>query len=263
VKAFARSVALAVALFAAPIARANPRPLPFTYIHETLAEGESEVEQYADLVPTRVVSSDTGRFGWYGTTQFQTEYEHGLTDHLELGLYVTYVPTPSGFVQSPTLTEGTGFKERLRWRLADTGAWPVDVGLYGEVTENEHEIELEGKVILQRRVGAWRIVGNAWVEREMYFEGRKEWVLNPTLGVTFGGWPSVQPGIEWWMRAEFPDGGTSPGANHYVGPAVLVQLDRLWWTTGIYVRVNDFDETDAPGTGMSHLWIRSVIGVGL
>ncbi|MFI5299260.1 MAG: hypothetical protein ACHREM_14290 [Polyangiales bacterium] len=260
---------LTVALFscliaASSTARANPRPLPFTYIHESLPEGETEIEQYVDYVPMRVQSSLTGATHWYGATQFQTEFEHGITDRLELGLYVTYAPTPSeALQQSIDLTEGTGFKERLRFKLADTGAWPIDVALYGEVTESQNEIELEGKVILQRRIGHLRVAANAWVEREYYFDGRTNWVLNPTIGLTYDGSASVQPGIEYWMRAEYPDGGPSTGANHYLGPAVLLQLGRLWWSSGVYYRLNDASRRDDPGTGMAHVWVRSVIGFGL
>jgi hypothetical protein len=259
------AVSFAVAASLAPsAARANPRPLPFTYIHETLGEGETEIEQYVDYVPTRVQSATTGAKYWYGATAFQTEYEHGITDRLELGLYVTFLPTPSDpLTQNPDIVGANGFKQRLRYRLADSGAWPIDVALYGELSESESEFEFEGKVILQRRIGALRLVGNAWFEREYTYDGHGTWVLNPTFGLTYGGVPSVQPGIEYWMRAEYPDGQPSPGANHYVGPAVLLQFGRLWWTTGVYYRLNDMNRTDDPGTGMAHVWIRTVLGLGL
>ena len=51
-------------------------------------------------------------------------------------------------------------KQRLRYKLADTGVWPIDVSLYGELVENEREFELEAKVILQRRLGIARIMAN-------------------------------------------------------------------------------------------------------
>lgn len=254
-------------IVAPSIARANPRPLPFTYIHESLAEGESEVEQYVDYVPVHATNANNGALGWYGATQFQTEFEHGITDRLELGLYVTYVPTTVAFDNVPALTEGTGLKERLRFKLADTGVWPIDVALYGEVTENDREIELEAKVILQRRIGALRVVANAWAEREYYFDGSKEWVLNPTIGLTYGGSATVQPGFEYWMRAEYRDGGypagtTAPAASHYLGPAMLLQLGKLWWSSGVYYRVNDVAPSP-DGTGLSRFWVRSVVGFGL
>ena len=134
-----RSLAWFVAaLSLAPaVASANPRPLPFTYIYETLGEGDAELEQYVDYVPTRALTVDNKR-AWYGATQMQTEFEYGITNRLELGLYVTYAPTPGNDLAAAShLTVGNGVKQRLRLRLAEAGEWPVDVAFYGEVTENE------------------------------------------------------------------------------------------------------------------------------
>jgi len=155
---------LCAGLAAAPAARANPRPLPFTYVYETLPHGDAEVELYTDLTPQRLLDAD-GNAGWHLASQFQLEVEYGITDRLELGLYLTLQPVDLDFPGAPDIGEGTGIKQRLRYRFADAGVWPVDVAIYGELSENQREIELEGKVILQRRVGAFRLVANLWAER--------------------------------------------------------------------------------------------------
>ena len=252
-------------------ARANPRPLPFTYQSETLAKGAGEVEQFVDYMPTRVLSSTSGVV-WYGSTQFQTEVEYGLTDSLELALYFTFVPEPSSerYMGLPTLIQGNGMKQRLRWRLADPQAWPIDVALYGEVAENEREIELEAKIILQRRFGRLRLITNLWAEREFYYDGRREWVLNPTAGATVELNERVHVGLEGWMRAELEDGdeeaaGPRPfnaGPHVYVGPAVLLNFGRMWWTTAVYWRADDPGRTTQVGDAYGPLWVRSVVGIG-
>ena len=110
-------------------AKATPRPLPFTYQHEQLDAGEAEIEQYADFTPVRARDSQSGDNVYYGLTQFQTEFEYGITPRLELGLYFTFVPTTTnGFAELPRATEGNGLKQRLRWQLAPTGEWPIDEG---------------------------------------------------------------------------------------------------------------------------------------
>src|SRR5450432_4651490 len=106
-------------LLTARAASATPQPLPFTYVYETLPKGSLELEQYADYTPIKVLGPDGQTGARYGASQFQTEFEYGITDRLELGLYVTIAPTAAGAVQNvPSLTEGTGIKERLRLRLA-------------------------------------------------------------------------------------------------------------------------------------------------
>ena len=241
------------------IARATPRPLPFTYNYETLPEGQAEVEQYVDLTPVKAVSAGGARdVVWYTATQFQTELEYGVTDHLELAIYAALAPTPSSdaYVETATLTEGTGMKERLRLRIADEGVLPVDIALYGELVEFESEFEIEGKVILQKRFGDLRIAANLWAEREFeYASNQQNWVINPTLGVTYQITPTFHVGVDSWLRAEFPNPAPHPrpfnlGPNEYVGPAILLDFGKIWWSTGIYVRVDQLNRTlspDSPG----------------
>ncbi|HVV50032.1 MAG TPA: hypothetical protein VHO06_10270 [Polyangia bacterium] len=255
------AAALTAALAAA--ARANPAPLPFTYIYETLPAGDAEVELYTDLTPLHLINANATQ-GTYLVPQFQSEIEYGLTDHLELGLYLVLVPTDySGFLPPPSTMEGTGVKQRLRYRFADAGQWPVDLAVYGEVVENAREIELEGKVILQRRVGPLRIAANAWGERELYFNGTREWVLNPTAGAVLERWIRVQPGVEYWMHGELADGGSwNLRPQHYLGPTVILQLGKIWWSNGFYFRLNGL-QTPAAGTSDAYgaVWARTIVGI--
>jgi hypothetical protein len=159
---------------------ANPRPLPFTYQHEQLGSGESELEQFVDLTPVRAYNEGSGQPAWYGLTAFQTEFEHGISDRLELGLYLTFVPgAASGFTNVPRASGGTGLKQRLRYQLAPSGEWPIDVGVYGEIAETEREVEFEAKVILQRRLGRVRLIANVTAEEEIYYDGKRDFVLAP------------------------------------------------------------------------------------
>jgi hypothetical protein len=271
-----RDVAAVVGLLAVALAlpaRANPRPLPFTYQVESLPQGSGEVEQFVDFVPIRVLSAN-GNPMWYTATQFQTEIEWGVTDRLELAMYFTFVPNAGDqAVAIPPLPSGNGAKQRARYRLSDPESWPIGAAVYGEVSENEREIELEAKLILQRRLGSLLLVTNLWAERELYFDGRREWVLNPTVGATYEISPRFQPGIEGWMRAEYPDGFSGPrpfnlGPVVYAGPTVMVNLGRVWWTTGAYLRVSDLQRAvaapapPAAGDAYGHVWVRTVVGIG-
>jgi hypothetical protein len=261
-------------LLAAATASATPQPLPFTYVYETLPKGTLELEQYADYTPIKV-QNQTGSPLIYGASQFQTEFEYGITDRLELGLYVTIAPSTDAAQNVPPLTEGTGIKERLRLRLAEEGQWPVDVGLYGELVENERELELEAKIILQRRIGDLRIVANLWAEREYenFSVHQGDWVLNPTLGLTYQVTPVFHPGVEGWMRAEYPDSNPNPrpfnlGPQVYVGPTMMFDFGNFWWSTGVYLRATDasrplFDGGANGGTpdAFGHVWVRMIIGL--
>jgi hypothetical protein len=259
-------------------ADATPRPLPFTYTYDTLGKGESEIETYIDLTPVKAIPPLGGKSIWYTASQFQMEFEHGITDRLELGLYAAFQPSaPEGYSETATLTEGTGFKERLRWRIAEEGELPIDLALYGELVEYATEFEIEAKVILQKRFGKLRIAANAWAEREFYYAvNQQDWVLNPTVGVTYQVTPSFHAGVEYWMRVEFPDPAPTPrpfsvGPNQFVGPALMFAFGNLWWSTGIYARINDIGRTALPTNGAltelpdnyGPIWARTVIGIEL
>jgi hypothetical protein len=206
---------------------------------------------------------------WYAASQLQTELEYGILDRLELGLYVTLVPVPGGSLASTaTLMEGNGLKQRLRYTLADPGAWPVDVGIYGEIAENDREVEIEAKILLQRRVGQLRLDANLWAEYEVYYEPQKDLVLNPTLGATYEVLPSFHLGGEGWMRVELPDPAPHPrpysvGPAVYVGPTILFNFGRIWWSTGVYMRASDLSHTMQPADPYGSVWVRTVIGIGL
>jgi hypothetical protein len=250
-------------------AAATPKPLPFTYGADTNPKGTGEVEQYVDFVPLKAFDVNASPVP-YPAMQFQTEFEYGLSNRLELGLYVTIVPTASGFLQDPpppTLTEGTGIKQRLRWRLADPGDWPVDVALYGEVAETFTEMELEWKLILDRRFGRLRLLANAWFEYEVYYTGRRDWVFNPTAGFTVDATPNVSPGFEYWMRAEVRSDGTDPpnfnaGPHHYVGPTLRVSFGNFFVTSGIYMRLDALGRAVTPSDSYGPVWFRTLVGFG-
>ena len=247
-------------------AQITPRPLPFTYGYSTNGEGASELEQYVDLTPVKVANA-AGETQWLLASQFQTEFEYGITNRLELGLYVTFAPQPSGLT-GVELTEGTGSKQRLRYRIADEGDLPIDIALYGELVENDHEIEVEGKIILQKRFGRLLVASNLWAEFERYFTHEKAVVFNPTLGATYQISPVVNPGIEGWMRAELANPVEHPvpfghGPHVMVGPALMLNFGSFWWSTGVYLRVTDYGRSPDPGDAPGAVWGRMIIGLQL
>lgn len=264
-------IALAAVAAASSSSHANPRALPFTYTTDTLPVGGVELEQYVDIQPLRAISSSSASREWYLPTSFTTELEIGIAERLELGLYMTFVPDPGEQYASKSLFPGggTGLKQRLRYVFADPGAWPVDVGVYGELVENEREIELEAKILLQKRFDRLRIAANLSSEYELYFNEQREWVLNPSLGATYEITPNFHLGIDSWLRGEYP---TNPkpasrtfglGPQAYVGPAVMFNFGKVWWAVGGYKRVTDFSHDLQPGEPYGPVYFRSMIGYDL
>lgn len=257
-KLLSLAAVLALAIVAGDAA-ANPRPLPFSYPYETLPTGKIEVEQYVDLVPLRIpeeqpdgTMEDVTRL----RAELQTELEMGLTDRLELGWY---------FVFAQGAEDGAlsfdGVKQRLRYRLGELGAWPVNVGLYFEAAEFRDELELEQKLLLSRRFGALNVVANLVLEQEyVWSEDEVELLYAPTFGVSYELLPQLMFGAEYWSKGSIGDDAVS---RHYVGPTALVQSGEVFVSLGVYLRVDNLGDDIATGDAFGRVWVRALLGIGL
>jgi hypothetical protein len=165
-------------------------------------------------------------------------------------------------------------KQRLRYRFAEEGDLPLDMGLYFEVAEFYNEVELEEKLLLSRRFGYLTTVANLWVEQEYYFQ-TQEWKLiyNPTVGAHYEFSPSFMLGLEYWARGRFDQAdasaaqgqGTSDspnGARHFLGPTVLLQSGEAWWSTGVYARLDNLGKDLQAEDPYGKVWIRTMVGMG-
>jgi hypothetical protein len=254
------------------IAVANPHPLPYSYPYQTLPKGKIEVEEIADLIPMRVArEKDDGTRDAVTAvrSQLQTELEIGVSDRLELALYFSF--HQSATADTPAM-RFDGMKQRLRYRFAEEGDLPLDMGVYLEVAELYNEIELEEKLLLSRRFGYLTTVCNLWVEQEYYFQ-TQEWKLiyNPTLGAVYELSPNLMLGLEYWARGRFNHSdsavgqGTSDSPNaprHYLGPTILLQSGEAWWSTGVYARLDHFGQSAQAEDPYGKVWIRTMVGLG-
>ena len=111
-------------------------------------------------------------------------------------------------------------------------------------------------------------MANLVLEREFYFNGQRDWVINPTAGLTYQVTAMFHPGIEGWLHAEYPDSAPHPrpfalGPHVYVGPVAHVNFGRLWCSSGVYLRATDTSRDVQQGDGFARVWLRTVIGLDL
>jgi hypothetical protein len=268
------SIVVCVLCMLASTASANPHPLPFSYPYETLPEGKVEIEQYMDFVPVRVEreNPDGTLDGVWGVRSvLTTEMEMGLTDHLEAGFYFQF---RQGASSGTPFLRFDGVKQRLRYRFAETGEWPVDVGVYVELAELQNELELEEKILLSKRLGDVVLVANLWVEQEWYFQDRvTKYIYNPTVGAAYEISPTFHVGLEYWARGRFDDASDDPAnadgsdapttSHHYLGPTFLYQKGPVFFSLGVYARMDNLGDTATVGDQYGKIWLRSIVGLEL
>jgi hypothetical protein len=261
--------AAGVAFGAPRRACATPHVLPHSYGYATLPSGGLELEQYVDVTPVpAVVNATSGGTGMYPLTVLTTEIEYGLDDHLEAGLYY-HAMTDTGAQTGSVPLRFQGLGQRLRYRFAEPGALPVDLSVYGEVSELDTELELEGKINLEKRIGALTLLANLVGEREIYYGGQDEWVVNPTAGGSWEFTPAVHLGVEYWFHAEY--GGTinannisgafNPSPHSYIGPAVALEGKQLWVAFAPYLRLDHWNRAAQFGDQYGRIWWRFILGI--
>jgi hypothetical protein len=260
---------VSTAMLVSAAAQATPRSLPMTYPATTTPKDNLEIELYTDLAATRAHDVAEDKDVFYLAPQFQLELEYGISDRFEVAFYAMFAPSPAAGLQGPEEPfQGNGAKQRIRYALADPGEWPIDLTLYAELVESQNEFEIEAKVIVQRRFGHALIIANVSSEVEFPWNGGAEFVVNPSLGLTyeFAAWFHL--GLESWMRVAFPLPAEDPkpfndGPHFYVGPAAMLNWGRLWASLGIYARLNSIDRPAVPGELYGPIWVRSIVGVNL
>ncbi|MGE0868558.1 MAG: hypothetical protein AB7P03_08350 [Kofleriaceae bacterium] len=266
-----RFVIVLAMLFAPAIAAAHPKLLPFSYGYQTAHEGEIELEHYTDFIPVRVARENpdgTLEGVWGARAVLQSEIEVGVTDKLELGWYFVF---RQGATASTPALRFQGLKQRVRYRFAEAGEWPVDLGVYLEIAEFYDEVELEQKILLARQLGVINLVANLWVEQEYYFQtGDSKFIYNPTVGATYEITPRVTVGAEYWVRGRFDsaagdtDVGDAPtAARHYLGPTVMAQTGKIWLALGAYGRLDRIAKAAIVDDPYGKLWIRAIVGIEL
>ena len=159
----------------------------FNQGYHTTRKGEFEVELYNDLNMTEADNDDSY------SSKHQVELEYGLTSHLQLAYYEVYTWNRAKD------WERDAFKLEAKYRFLESGELPIDIALYGEYKNpngrrDGNSDEVEGKLILSRDFGPWKMVANLIAERKINEHEDLQWEY--TAGVSYPLTPKVRLGLE-------------------------------------------------------------------
>ncbi|HVM32003.1 MAG TPA: hypothetical protein VMU88_02650 [bacterium] len=176
---------LALALAALPaLARAADRHFIYTEESTVQDAGEKDLETYTTY--------RFGRDAFYSAMDQSLEFEVGLGGSAQFASYLNFTQEfaaalPGG---EPGLnTEGPvldGVSTELKLKLADNVADPLGVGLYFEPEFEPDELDLETKLILDKKMGSWLVAFNLTAEPGFdYTDMGTSLLLRPSLGVGY------------------------------------------------------------------------------
>jgi len=223
----------AVALVAAALlggathAAASERRFTYSYESGVLPVGGREIEPWNTF---RI-----GRAEHYSRLDTRLEAEMGVTDRLQTSLYLNLKALSAdtgGARESSTEIEGLSSEWKLK--LADPVADRLGLALYGELSGGPSSVELEGRLIGDKRVGRWLTAFNVTIEHEWEFEGKDETEQESILELTAGSAWFLQPqltlGVELRSHTVFLPGDEPTRSALFAGP-VLSYARRGWWIT--------------------------------
>lgn len=145
------------------VARASDRQFAYTYGSSVLGPDEVEFEPWT--------TARLGRAEFYRRFDERLEFEAGLSERLQTSLYLNFSATGQGPAAARSSAfEFEGISSEWKFKLTDPVAHPLGSALYAEVTMNALEADLEGKLILDKRVGPFLAALNLVGEREWSLE---------------------------------------------------------------------------------------------
>ncbi|WPB54950.1 DUF6662 family protein [Xylophilus sp. GOD-11R] len=222
-------------------------------------QGKVEIEQRVD----RTHRQAAGRYDW---TQFRTAVEYGLTNELQMGVYLNAfsldananylssemcdtVPCTAGFGVPGTAANGPyrrsgvdGGSLEFIWRLSNPVTSPVGVGLYLEPSWGKLEDTVEARLLLQSNFLDDRLIllTNAMVEWEREKYDRAGGIIRNTMadllyGASYRFAPRWSAGLEGRLHTDH-DGyrfQRHTQTGHFIGPNVHYASER-WWATAAW-----------------------------
>jgi len=157
-----KSILISLILLGVTNAQAQDRLFTYTYQSNVLNKGQHELEVWNTI--------RTGREDYYVRFDNRTEYEIGLSKNLQTSFYLNITSktstTTENSIKSLSTENEIGFSNEWKLKLLDPVANPVGLALYGEFGIASNEYELEGKIIVDKKIGNLTIAANGVLEQE-------------------------------------------------------------------------------------------------
>ena len=134
-------------------ALANRRHFTYTYESAVLPKASHELEIWNTI--------RLNRKDFYRGLDSRAEFEFGLGGNFQTSLYLNI--GSASFLDGGAVAseESFGFSNEWKYKVLDAVADPVGLALYGEGSYTNKEIELEGKIILDKEIGDLLLAFNA------------------------------------------------------------------------------------------------------
>ena len=226
------AIALLTTLAAAS-ASASERHFTYTYESAVLHPGGREFEPWSTF--------RLGKDGYFARLDTRLEAELGVSDRLQTSIYLNLSSltqdSPLGRESATTLE---GLSSEWKLKLSDPVADRAGSALYAELSAGPSEVELEGKLILDKRAG--RLLGalNLVAEHEWGFEEAEtehETALEVDAAACWFLTPGLTAGLELRSHTVLPPGDEPTRSALFLGPTVSYARQGWWVAASVLPQV--------------------------
>jgi len=224
----------------------------FTYVYDVTTQpvGAVEFEQWVTWKTDKDTDSSFDRI------DLRSELEFGLTEDLQLGLYLADVRYEDGASVSDDGVQFHDVAAELIYNLSNPTTDPIGAALLGEVKFGGEVFALEAGILLQKNIDRWVFAYNAILEAEWESAHYNEdiGVFEQSAGVSYQFSPKWSAGAELLHEVEFDDWSTTGHNVVYVGPNAAYRGNG-WWVSVTQM----FQATNVAGE--SNYQTRLILGI--
>ncbi len=230
VRSVIKSIVFLLLIFISLTSKAQDRLFTYTYQSTVLNKGQRELEIWNTF--------RTGRDDFYARLDHRTEFEIGLGAKLQTAFYLNLTSKTKGTGEAGDKSLQTeneiSFSNEWKLKLMDPVADPFGMALYGEYGIGSSEFELEGKLILDKKINNLTIAANAVYEAEfapLYLNGNLDWGQESKMEFYLALAYSLKPGfnltLENSLKSVYADK-TLEHSAFFAGPGFSWLLDNFW-----------------------------------
>lgn len=220
-------LSLAITLILTQYTYAQDRSFVRTYQSVILPKGEKEIEVWTTF--------RYGRDNFYRRLDNRFEFEFGLTHKLQTAFYInTSQRSAQSGNEINTESTSVSFSNEWKYKLSDPVANAVGSALYGEYKIGTDELELEFKLILDKKINqhlfAFNVVSEFEFEPEVEDDGmEQEMETKFELDMAY----LFRLNSHWGIGAELRnDNNVEEGewihSPLFFGPTLLYTQDKFW-----------------------------------
>jgi hypothetical protein len=215
---------------------ATERKFAFSYEVTTAPKGTVELENWVTWKHSDNAAGKVDRF------DFRHELEFGVTDRLQAAVYLVNWTYDDRATDKRAHYENSGIE--LIYNLTNPTTDFLGSALYLEALVGDENLEVEGKLLLQKNFGPVVVAYNAVLEAE--WEGEKlderTGEFAQTLGISYELNRNFSLGAEVLHEVEFPDWGEAEEGRVWAGPNISLRSGRVSAVLAGLFQVTDVDE---------------------